>query len=72
MTGDTHACARPGCGKELARGVFACGPHWHELPPPIRGRISQAWWAVLRGTDGALERHTTATTEAVEYWSANS
>lgn len=65
-----RTCPRPGCTKVMSAGVYACGPHWYELPADIRGSISQAWWSALRGSVGALERHEAATDRAEQWWAA--
>lgn len=75
-----RTCPRPGCTKFVPAGVYACGPHWFELPLSVRQPISHAWAALVgeRGNvvDGALRRmhllaHARATAEAEQWWLAN-
>lgn len=67
-----RTCPRPGCTKLMSVGVYACYVHWSELPPVIRGRISQAWWAFRRtGSAESLEAHRRARAEAEAWWAAN-
>lgn len=67
-----RTCPRPGCTKVVAVGVFACGPHWFELPLEIRRPISLAWRRVMVGPlVDAVAAHRKATEAAIAWWWAN-
>lgn len=64
-------CHRPGCPTELPDGfLFACRPHWFELPNAIANRISRTW-RIRRANPGdaeAVHRHEAAKQSAIDWW----
>lgn len=73
-------CPRPGCTKTLLFGIYACGPHWFELPLPLRSRIVTTWarlrpfWPERMGEALAhryMTEYSDATEAAEQWWLAN-
>lgn len=59
-----HKCPRPPCDKQVADDQLACRPHWFELPKAMRDEI----WAAYREDGPGTGRHSTAITEAVDWY----
>lgn len=38
-----HDCPKVGCPERLEFEVLACRPHWFQIPPTLRARLSVAW-----------------------------
>lgn len=36
-------CPAPDCGRKIKPGMFACKPHWFEIPKDIRNEIWATW-----------------------------
>lgn len=35
----THKCAKRGCETQVGMELFACSPHWHQLPSHAQAAI---------------------------------
>ena len=57
-------CPHPNCGKPIHPSMFACKPHWGQLPTPLKQRI----WAAYRQAD--WPEHRSLTDEAKIEWAS--
>lgn len=65
---ETHTCNRPGCEKVIALALFACGPHWFQLPLEHRSRIAKAYIAYRTEPHVAAESLLHAQDAAIAWW----
>jgi len=56
-----NTCPKPGCKNNIPRTMYACKPHWFELPQKIRNKI----W---KGYKESFTLWSHADKEAKEYW----
>jgi hypothetical protein len=35
----SDTCPVEGCGKTIRRSMLMCGPHWREVPPPLKREV---------------------------------
>lgn len=61
----THACPG-GCGRRVARHLYACADCWHRLPPDL----AVAVWRGYRRGPGSPE-HVAAMAGAADWYAAN-
>lgn len=63
MSTASHKCPGPACEEQVAPGKLMCGPHWSEVPAPLRSEVYAAW---DRGRGRGSLRHLRAVRAAVE------
>ena len=44
----THKCRIEACTEQIPRSQLMCGPHWSEVPKPLRDEVNAAWRAYNR------------------------
>ena len=62
-----HRCPSIGCDAQVPSGMFACRPHWFQLPKDIRDSI----WAGYRAQPGGVA-HWAAMEDAMDFFQAQS
>lgn len=73
MSDVTHKCGHPDCDTQIGLGLFACRPHWFNLPRSLRYPITSAWSRLqaaitIAGLNRAEAAHHAAVADAVNWW----
>lgn len=59
-----HSCPGPECDEMVARSMLACGPHWAQVPGPLKRAVYVAW---DRGAGAGTEQHAAAMRAAISH-----
>ena len=65
ISSTADACPVPGCQVEVETSKLMCRKHWYMVSQGTRNRVWNAWRGVLRGQEGAVEKHRAAKAMAI-------